>query len=85
MASVTRRMATIDDLSLVEGKAELIAGEIVPPHGRPVSEPNLVAGEIFLRSQATCEGHPAKAWFTPTIWASLSVRIESSGRESFSH
>ena len=50
--------ATIEDLYKVEGKAELVNGEIVemPPAG---DEPNVAAGEIFvhLREYARRTGH----------------------------
>src|SRR5947209_19288074 len=46
MSSVTRAVATLDDLARVEGKAELIAGRIVHlmPTGR---KPSRVASRIF--------------------------------------
>jgi Uma2 family endonuclease len=44
----TKTRATIEDLYKVEGKAELVNGEIVemPPAG---DEPNVVGGHIFVR------------------------------------
>jgi Uma2 family endonuclease len=56
MSAKTR--ATIEDLYKVEGKAELVHGEIVlmPPAG---DEPNVAGGEIFasLRKYARSTGH----------------------------
>jgi len=50
--------ATIEDLYKVEGKAELVNGEIVymPPAGE---DPGMAGGEIFasLREYARCIGH----------------------------
>lgn len=47
----TKTRATIEDLYKVEGKAELVNGEIVkmPPAG---DEPNVVGGEIFVSLRA---------------------------------
>lgn len=47
----TKTRATIDDLYKVEGKAELVHGEIVemPPSG---DEPNMADGEIFVSLRA---------------------------------
>ena len=47
----TKTRATIEDLYKVEGKAELVHGEIVPmpPSG---DEPNVAGGEIFVSLRA---------------------------------
>jgi Uma2 family endonuclease len=81
MASLTQRAATLDDLYRVEGKAELIAGRIVPlmPTGR---RPSRVASRIFRSlddyAQATGRG---EAFGDNTGFA---VPPLTSGRESFS-
>jgi Uma2 family endonuclease len=81
MSSITQKAATLDDLSRVEGKAELIAGRIVPrmPTGR---RPSRVASRIFRTlddyAQATGRG---EAYADNT---GLEVPPLSSGRESFS-
>jgi Uma2 family endonuclease len=55
----TKTRATIDDLYKVEGKAEIVNGEIVemPPAG---DEPNIAGGHIFVRlynyAQSTGQG-----------------------------
>jgi Uma2 family endonuclease len=75
----TKTRATIDDLYHVEGKAELVNGEIVhmPPSG---DEPNIAGGEIFvsLREHARRTGQ-GKAY---TDGAGFHVRLPH--RESFS-
>jgi hypothetical protein len=63
MSSVTERAATLDDLYRVEGKAELIAGRIVPlmPTGR---RPSPVASRIFrsLDDYAQATGRGEATW-----------------------
>ena len=82
MSSATRKLAaTLDDLSRVEGKAELIAGRIV--HLIPTGlRPNAIAGEIFVRlrnhTRATGRGVAC------TDNMGFAVPELSSGRESFS-
>jgi len=81
MSSATRNVATLDDLYRVEGKAELIAGRIVPlmPTGR---KPSRVASRIFrsLDDYAETTGR-GEAYTDNTGFA---VRPLSSGRQSFS-
>jgi Uma2 family endonuclease len=75
----TRTRATIEDLYKVEGKAELVDGEIVlmSPTGQ---DPNYAAGEIFasLRSyvQACGQGR--------AVTDNCIFRVELPNRESFS-
>jgi Uma2 family endonuclease len=81
MSSVTQRAATLDDLYRVDGKAELIAGRIVPlmATGR---RPNRVASRIFRslddHAQATGRGEA----YTDNM--GFAVPPLASGRESFS-
>jgi Uma2 family endonuclease len=81
MSSVTQPAATLDDLSRVEGKAELIAGRIVPlmPTGR---RPSRIASRIFRSlddyAEATGQG---EAYGDNTGFA---VPQLASGRQSFS-
>ena len=82
MSSATRNpAATLDDLRRVEGKAELIAGRIVPlmPTGH---RPNAIAGEIYVRlkghSRATGQG----VAYTDNM--GFAVPELPSGRETFS-
>lgn len=81
MSSATRNAATLDDLYRVEGKAELIAGRIVPlmPTGR---KPSRVASRIFrsLDDYAETTGR-GEAYTDNTGFA---VKQLSSGRQSFS-
>lgn len=80
MASATQSPATPADLARVEGKAELIAGKIVPrmPAGR---KPSRVASRIFRslddHSEATGRG---EAYADNTGFV---VKPLSSGRQSF--
>jgi Uma2 family endonuclease len=58
----TKSRATIEDLYKVEGKAELVNGEIVemPPSG---DDPGFASGEIFVRlHQYVREGRPGRAY-----------------------
>jgi Uma2 family endonuclease len=58
----TKTRATIDDLSKVEGKAELVNGEIVhmPPSG---DDPGFASGEIFASlRQYVRQGRPGRAY-----------------------
>ena len=81
MATVSERRATIADLALVDGPAELIGGRIVPlmPTGR---RPNLIAGRIyralaeFVDTLGNGEVYTANMGFT--------VPELTSGRQSFS-
>ena len=78
--SLTQRAATLDDLYRVDGKAELIAGRIVPlmATGR---RPNRVSSRIFRSlddySQATGRGEA----YTDNM--GFTVPPLASGRESF--
>jgi Uma2 family endonuclease len=81
MSSGPQLAATLDDLYLVEGKAELIGGRIVPimPTGR---RPNLVAGRIF-RSLAHAVDIIARGdAYTDNM--GFAVPELASGRQSFS-
>ncbi len=82
MSSATRKLAaTVDDLYLVEGKAELIAGRIV--HLMPTGlRPSAIAAEIFvsLRNHARATGQGLA--FTDNM--GFTVPELPSGRESFS-
>jgi Uma2 family endonuclease len=81
MSSLTQRAATLDDLFRVDGRAELIAGRIVPlmPTGR---RPNRVASRIFRslddHAQSTGKGEA----YTDNM--GFAVPVLASGRESFS-
>ncbi len=81
MSALTQRAATLDDLYRVDGKAELIAGRIVPlmATGR---RPNRVASRIFRslddHAQATGRGEA----YTDNM--GFAVPPLASGRESFS-
>ena len=82
MSSLTRTpVATLSDLARFEGKAELMAGRIVPlmPTGH---RPNAIAGEIFvsLRNHARVVGRGMA--YTDNM--GLAVAELPSGRESFS-
>ena len=81
MSSATQRAATLDDLYRVDGKAELIAGRIVPLMATGY-RPSRVASRIFRSlddyAQATGRG---EAFADNTGFA---VAPLSSGRESFS-
>ncbi|WP_165228411.1 Uma2 family endonuclease [Aquisphaera insulae] len=80
MSSVTRVAATLDDLARHEGKAELIAGRIVPlmPTGR---KPSRVASRIFrsLDDHAEATGR-GEAYADNT---GFTVPTLTSGRQSF--
>ncbi len=81
MSSVTQTAATIDDLYRHDGKAELIAGRIVPlmPTGR---RPNRVAGRIVRSLDDHAETIARGEAYTGGI--AYAVPRLSSGRESFS-
>jgi hypothetical protein len=58
----TKTRATIEDLYKVEGKAELVNGEIIemPPSG---DDPSFASGEIFVRLRLyVLEGRPGRAY-----------------------
>jgi Uma2 family endonuclease len=81
MSSAIQKAASLADLSRVEGKAELIAGRIVPlmPTGH---RPNAIAGEIFVSLKdyvrASCRG----VAYTDNM--GFAVPELRSGRASFS-
>jgi Uma2 family endonuclease len=81
MASGTQVRATVDDLYLEKGKAELIGGRIIPlvPTGR---RPNRSAGRIYqsLDHYAESTGHGEA--YTDNM--GFTVPELASGRESFS-
>ncbi len=81
MSSVTHPAATLDDLYRVEGKAELIAGRIVPlmPTGR---RPNRIAFRISRSLDDYAESTGRGEAYTDNI--GFAVAPLSSGRESFS-
>ncbi|MGO9599503.1 MAG: Uma2 family endonuclease [Isosphaeraceae bacterium] len=81
MSSTTRAIATLDDLSRVEGKAELIAGRIV--HLMPTGFlPNLVAGRIYRSLAEYGDATTCGVAFTDNM--EFAVPKLPSGRESFS-
>lgn len=80
MASATQVAATLDDLARVEGKAELIAGRIVPvmPTGRKPSRAALkIARSLDDYAEATGRG---EAYGDNTVFVVTPLR---SGRQSF--
>lgn len=81
MATVSSHRATINDLSAVEGKAELIGGRIVPlmPTGR---KPNRVAGRIFRSLDDHAETTGVGEAYTDNM--GFTIAELPSGRESFS-
>lgn len=81
MSTVTRAAATIDDLYRVDGKAELIAGRIVPlmPMGH---KPGRVASRITRSLYDYAEVVQRGAAYTGKL--AFTVPELSSGRESFS-
>jgi Uma2 family endonuclease len=81
MSSVTHPASTLDDLYRVEGKAELIAGRIVPlmPAGR---RPSRVASRIFRSLDDYAEATGRGEAYGDNI--GFAVAPLSSGRESFS-
>ncbi len=81
MATVAQPRATIADLSLTDGKAELIGGrirEIMPTGIRP----HEVAGNIYVSIRAHARGIKKGKAFTDNI--GFVVPELTSGRESFS-
>lgn len=81
MSTAIRTPATLEDLSCVEGKAELIGGKIVPimPTGR---RPNLIAGRIYrLLADHVEESGQGEAY---TDNMGFAVPELSSERQSFS-
>ena len=78
--AVAARRATLADLARVEGKAELVAGEVVPlmPTGH---RPGLVAGRIYRRLDDHAE---AAGGFAYPDNVGFAVPELSTGRESFS-
>lgn len=81
MASEPQTMATLDDLYRVEGKAELIAGRIVPlmPTGR---RPNRVAFRIARGLDDHAEATGIGEAYTDNM--GFAVPELSSGRQTFS-
>ena len=81
MSSGPQVAATLDDLYLVEGKAELIGGRIVPimPTGH---RPNLVAGRIFRSLAEHVDRLGRGVAYTDNM--GFAVSELSSGRQSFS-
>ena len=81
MSSATQTAATLDDLYREEGKAELIAGRIVPlmATGR---KPSRVASRIFRSLDDHAEATGRGEAYTGNI--GFAVPPLSSGRESFS-
>ena len=81
MASEPQTLATIDDLYRVEGKAELVAGRIVPrmPTGR---RPNRVAFRIARSLDDHAEATGIGETYTDNM--GFAVPELSSGRQSFS-
>ncbi len=81
MATVSTTRATLDDLYLTEGKAELVDGRIVPLMATGV-RPNQVAGNIFVDLKAyertSLRGHA----FTDNMGFAVPKLL--SRRESFS-
>lgn len=78
---VETKRATIDDLMRVEGKAELINGEVVEFMGTGFL-PNRIAGRIFLRLDAYAETTGRGIASTDNLI--YAVPELASGRESFS-
>ena len=77
----SRTRATIDDLYRVEGKAELIDGEII--HLMATGHlPNVVAGRIYRRLADFVDGLGCGVAYTDNM--GFAVPELSSGRESFS-
>jgi Uma2 family endonuclease len=81
MSSVTQAKATLDDLQRLEGKAELISGQIVHlmPSGH---KPNRVAGVIYRSLDDHARSAGRGVAFTDNM--DFAVPELSSGRQSFS-
>jgi len=81
MPAVSDKVATLDDLARVEGKAELIGGRIIPimPTGR---RPNLVAGRVYRSLAEFVDGLGEGEVYTDNM--GFAVRELASGRQSFS-
>lgn len=80
MSTATQTAATIDDLRMVEGKAELIGGRIVPI--RPTGfRPGLVGGRIYRGLDDHC-GQTGRGVALPDNVGFVVPEL-SSGRESF--
>lgn len=79
--SLTEAVATLDDLARTEGKAEWIAGRIVPlmPTGR---RPNRIAGRIFRSLDEYAETCGVGEAYTDNV--GFTVPELRSGRRSFS-
>ena len=76
---LTKSRATIDDLYRVEGKAELINGEIV--HMAPTgAEPGYAGDEVFDSLRAYAKEHRTGR----AIGDNKAFRVDLPGRESFS-
>ncbi len=71
--------ATIDDLYRVDGKAEIVGGEVVPmsPTGE---DPNYAAGEIF----ASLRDHARLTGVGRAATDNVAFRVDLPDRESFS-
>jgi Uma2 family endonuclease len=82
MATHTRTPATLDDLSRVEGKAELIDGEFVPFMASGVL-PSRVALRIAFRLDAHAEVMGAGVAFGDGIGYALDPPLRSNDRQSF--
>src|SRR5271156_6394943 len=81
MASGTQVRATVDDLYVEKGKAELIGGRIIPlmPTGR---KPNRIAAHIFRSLDDYAEATGRGEAYTDNM--AFTIPELSSGRESFS-
>lgn len=80
-STIGKSVATLDDLYLVKGKAELIAGEIV--HLMPTGyRPSLIAGEIYASMKMHARATKRGVVFTDNT--GFAVPELPSGRESFS-
>jgi Uma2 family endonuclease len=81
MSRITKAAATLDDLSRVEGKAELIAGRIV--HLMPTGhKPNRVAARIYRSLGDYSEAIGLGVAYTDNM--GFAIPELSSGRQSFS-
>lgn len=82
MSAITTPRATLDDLSRVEGKAELIDGKIVR-YLASGELPSLVAGEIFVSLRAHAKATRRGVAHADGIGYAMRPPMPS-GRESFS-
>jgi Uma2 family endonuclease len=81
MATAEQKMATVDDLMGVEGKAELIGGKVVHYMATGI-RPNEVAGNIYVSLRAFSRRVGRGKAFTDNV--GYAVPVMASGRESFS-